>query len=573
MVRHTRRIEEVKPVLTYSEIYHQKPTAALVKTLLGRLNKFQFLSFICGVSAIMHGNTNKGTEPQWQLGFARELMPVLCGERVITALGGEPRMLVHELQLGLLARYGLQFCEANATVGDFTDIVLRLLLAVNELWSQVPELDAGGNARRAFFRSEVQSGVLPNERFAHVIQRYYRFFKWCDALPPNAPDRLPIRSDFQRLMSMTPDDYLASAFCVLTHFLSLRSVKDLTEKKIFFSLKMFPSSLKRRDILDSWISRFSHQASDLANKSPEPTFSVSDLAPFIERPLVVFDGDQVFCPLPSLLEDTINTRLYFALFAEYEFADGVEKARQFSRLQGHFLEEYVADLFRILLPANYHQYGEIEYLNGQNKSSDVVAIRIEDGATVFTEVTKTRFRLTESLFAMDDAAIKKDIDSMILRKAKQVQRCVTDLHNGLFSYPEAVTSIAPLIVTGQNIPGLIYLKNWIEEELQSRSLLQSTEPLVYCDIEELEVLSIAAPGTIDLYALLTEKAKHPDLLARAQSLKNYLHYYRPDISHKRLPGETILPGYEEAVTNMIEPAVRSWGFDMTFDKAQLIEPT
>ncbi len=565
-MRQDRGIEEVKALLTYAEIYHQQPTPGLVKTLLSRLNKFQFLSFVCGVSAIMHGGAGKGMEPQWQLDFAKELMPVLCGERVLAKLRAEPRVLVHELQLGLLARYALQFCETQATVGEFADIVLRLLLAVNELWSQVADKDPSADPRRAFFRTEVQSGVLPNERFAHVIQRYYRFFKWCDALPSTAQDRLPMTADFQRLMSMTPGEYLASAFCVLTHFLSLRSAKDIAEKLPYLSLKVFPSTLNRRDVLDSWITRFSYQGSELSEKSTEPTFSVSDLAPFIEKPLVVFDGDQVFCPLPSLLEDTIQTRLYFALFAEYELADGLEKAKQFSRLQGRFLEDYVADLFAILLPTTYHQYGEIVYLNGQNKSSDVVAIRLDDGATVFTEVTKTRFRLTESLFAMDETAIKRDIDSMVLRKAKQVQRCVTDLQNGLFSYPEAVTSIAPLIVTGQSIPGLIYLKHWIEQELQSRNLLQSTEPLVYCDIEELELLSIAAPGAIDLYALLTEKSKHPDLLAKVQSLKNYLHYYRPDISQKRLSGETVLPEYEKAVKHMIEPAIRSWGFDMTFEK-------
>lgn len=58
---------------------------------------------------------------------------------------------------------------------------------------------------------EAQAAVLPNERFAHVVQRYYRLFRWCDRLPNDAEDRLPLRSDFQRLMFMSPDEYLAAA--------------------------------------------------------------------------------------------------------------------------------------------------------------------------------------------------------------------------------------------------------------------------------------------------------------------------------------------------------------------------
>ena len=41
---------------------------------------------------------------------------------------------------------------------------------------------------------------------------------------------------------------------------------------------------------------------------------------------------------------------------------------------------------------------------------------------------------------------------------------------------------------------MIYLKNIVEEELRSRGVLQSTLPLLYCDIEELETFVLADPG-------------------------------------------------------------------------------
>jgi hypothetical protein len=561
------RLDEVKVLLLYSEVYYQRPTSAFVKSLLGRLNQFQFLKFTCALSSIMHNNAGVAMETDWQIGFVKDLGSVPGADQSINILKTSKRVLLHEVQLGLLTRYAFQYCQADTTTGDFGEIALRLLLAVNELYAQVQDRDELNQPRReAFFSIEVQSAVLPNERFAHVIQRYYRLFRWCDGLPVDAEDRLPLRSDFQRLMSMSPNEYLAAAFSVLSHFLAIKSAESLKRQPPFFNLTQFGSTLKRRDALDAWIHRFSQRDYELSARAIEPTFTVSDLAPFIEKPLVAVADEHFFCPLPSLLEDTLNTRLYFALFAAYEYTDGVEHAKRFSRLQGHFLESYVGELIAMILPTGYCLHHEIRYVapGGHRKSTDAVAIRVPDGAAVFIEVTKTRFRLTESLFALDETAVIKDIESMVLRKAKQIQRSLTDLADGLYSYPETVTSVAPVVVTGQGIPGLVYLKHRIEEELRSRDILQTTEALLYCDVEELEGLALAAPGTVDLYALLVEKSRHPDLLARAQSLKNYLHYYRTDISRKYTPRETVFPEHEEAMRDMVEPALRSWGLSMTF---------
>ena len=141
-------------------------------------------------------------------------------------------------------------------------------------------------------------------------------------------------------------------------------------------------------------------ATSLSTEQPEPTFTVADLAPFVEKPLLFFGDDRYFCPLPSLLEDTLNTRLYFALFGAYENNDGEQAAKRFSRFQGHFLEDYVSQLIAMMLPASYELHREIRYIapGGHRKSTDVVARRIADGAAAFIEVTKTKFRLTESLF-------------------------------------------------------------------------------------------------------------------------------------------------------------------------------
>lgn len=128
------RLDEVKALLLYSEVYHQRPTSALVKTLLGRLNRFQFLSFMCALSSIMHNNAGIAMQPTWQIDFVKNLGSVSGGGRVIDMLTRSKRVLLHEVQVGLLARYALQYCEAETTVGDFSDVVLRLFLALPTFW-------------------------------------------------------------------------------------------------------------------------------------------------------------------------------------------------------------------------------------------------------------------------------------------------------------------------------------------------------------------------------------------------------------------------------------------------------
>jgi hypothetical protein len=343
------RLEEIKALVLYSEIYNQRPTPAFLKTLLSRLNRIQFLQLMCALSSIVHNNLGVAMDQAWQVAFVRSLGNPPGSDAVLKKLIGSKCVLLHAVQIGLLCRYAFQYCKAEAAVDDFSEVILRLLLATNELYTNGTDRRKSTSPRQAFFSVEVQAGTLPNERLANVMQRYYRFFQWCNRLSEDADDYLPLNSDFTRLMSMSPGEYLAAAFSVMTAFLSIKSVNDLQNHPPLLNFRDFGSTLERREALDLWIGRFSQADSDLSEPTPEPTFSVADLAPFIERPLVTVEKDYICCPLPSLLEDTLNTRLYFALFDAYSFTDGLARAKTFSRLQGHF--------FRIVCRRAYHYDG------------------------------------------------------------------------------------------------------------------------------------------------------------------------------------------------------------------------
>jgi hypothetical protein len=417
-------------------------------------------------------------------------------------------------------------------------------------------------------RVELQASVLTNQRLAHVIQRFYRFLNWTDCLSSDADNWLPVRADVSRLLGFSADEFLTAAFVVISQILQIRNARDLMVNPPYIGRAKIGSFLTNSKALESWIDLFTCDLASLEYSESEPSFSVADLKPLIERPLLSVGDDRVFCPLPSLLEDTLNTRFFFLLFDAYQAADGGQAAKRFSRLQGDFLEHYVYELIADLAAPDYRIFGEITYPSpyGNRKSTDVVAIRPADQSAVFVEVTKTRFRLFESIFEMDEAAVEIDVDNMVVRKAKQIQERIDDLAAGFYHFEVPVSRIAPLIVTGQGVPGLLALREIIEAKLQRNGWLQATEPLLWCDIEELEGLALAGAGSVDLFELLYEKAHHKDKLARLQGLKNYLYYYRPKLIQKSSASETVFPQFDELRDTVLRPTLREWGLPVPFSK-------
>jgi hypothetical protein len=560
----TQQPDEVRAIVMYSEVYRQTPTPQWVKTLLARTNKWVLINYVCSLSAIMHTNDNVAMDAKWQARLVGDLGDVLGATKTLELMLSRDQRLFHEAQLGLMVRYALAFGSTDDTVGELGESVLRLALAINELYTDVRiRGDASDDEKRKrFLKLELQSAVLPNQRPVHIVQRYYRFFRWLENIDEHTTDWLPLHEDFHRLLDMTPGEYLASMFLVLSHFMAITDVAAMREHPAYFRLSQYTAIPDERRTVTRWIERFACTERELIDDF-EPSFSQSDLAPFIDKPLILIDGHTVICPILTFLEDTLNSRFFFTLYDLYKARDGKGAAERFSRLQGKFLESYVQTLVRTMVGTTYDTFGEILYntpTGSQSNSTDVVAIRSSDGCAAFVEVTKTRFRLAESIFAMDEQAIFKDIDTMILRKGKQIQDRIADMQAGLFSYDQPVTAIAPLVVTGQSVPGLAFLKHYIDEQLLKRDILQQTAaPLVHCDIEELEMLTVLAPGEIDLYELLLEKARHPELLARRQSLNNYLHYHRADLLRRKSWREMSFPEFEMAINEMISPALQGWG--------------
>jgi hypothetical protein len=553
--------EEVGAILEYRELYNQLPTPQSVITLFSRTSKATLITFACTMSALMHANAAESLTSSWQIAHVRDFEGALNLKKALRLMG-EGRILFHEAQLGLIVRYALVFGNPDASIGDEADNLLRLATALNELYagSAFPEKGTHAEKRHAFLKLELQATLIPNQRLAGVVHRFHRFFAWADNLSVDSENWLPLSKDVSRFFDMTPAEYLTAGFAVMAPFLNTNKLAAIKINKPRLELAMYDSIADERKTAGRWTRRFATHEDELS-RNFEPTFSQRDLLPFIEHPLILLRDGGVLCPMLSLLEDTLNTQLHFSMYGAYESREGTKAARRLSRLQGQFLEAYVHELISRSASKVYTTVGEIKYKatdKSEKKSTDVVAIRQNDGNAVFVEVTKRRFRLNESIIAMNESAVLTDIDEMVLKKAKQIHDRIRDLRDGQFSYPLGIQEIAPVVVTGQSIPGLAFLRDYIEEELLDRGHLQETVPLTHCDVEDLEWLSVVAPGQLDLFQLFANKARHPNPLVRRQSLNNYIQWFRKDLTGGKTWREMTPPNFELAMNEMIPPVLASW---------------
>jgi hypothetical protein len=567
--------QSVGAFITYQEIFSQRLTPRHVELLFERMNQAAAMSTISSLALLLNNDPINAHSSQQQRNLTRPYESEHPWIARVGELVSSGRVLIHEIQMGIMARLALLHSSDADTQGDFGDLFFRALLAVNDLHGRTHFTPGTPIPKtpEAFLQVELQSALLPNERLAYVLHRYNRFFQWCRQIDQNDPDYLSIDADFSRLIGMTFEDYAAACFCVFSNFLTLKSATDIEKRGgAFTSLKALFASLPDPTALEIWFDRFSLSLEAMTTellKRPT-TFRSADLLAFVQRPLVVVEEDIIICPVPALLQNTAGTGLYFALYDAFKQVGEDAFAERLSRLFGRFLEDYCDELLTIGTDgASLTKSREIQYKTpfGDRKSTDIV-ICDGDGVASFVEISKKRFNLMRTIMNEDATGLSTDLDQMIVEKAEQIDRSFRDLRNLLYSYPFEVKEIVPIIVTGQDVPGMLAIRSLVRKRVQELALFEGlpADELTYLSIEELESLVVMLPGSLNLGQLLREKAKHKSPVARAESVGNYIYYFRPDVSRTDRAVRTTLPGYSDYFRDVIMKTIEKWGIEVDWQQ-------
>jgi hypothetical protein len=561
-------IPGIRSFVEYQEIFHQTPTLRSVELLFARMPLAPTLAEIGRISLVLNNNTIIAMTPDSQRSLIREFEPDYPWIRRLGELiTREQRALVHEIQMGLMVRLAILNCYVeDVPAPDFGESFVRALLAVNQLHGQTHHMQERVEDATAFLRLEVQSIITSDEKLRHILYRQDRFFEWVGALAPEDPDFLPVSADLKRFTGLDYKEYIAASYCVFIQFLTVKNSQDAAVQGVFKSLKGMYATLSDPSYIDTWLSRFSLSVDDMRTRlaTSPTTFRTADLVPFLERPIVVAQQDVLICPVPLFLTNVAGTGLYFALFDGYK-AEDEQKMNRLARLYGRFLEIYCREIVEWASDGLALQFsGNEPYKTpqGQVLATDIV-IEDESDTATFLEISKKRFNLLKTAVHADMPGLSLDLDQMIIEKAAQVGKYIADLEQGRHTLPKPATAAIPVIVTGQDVPGLLGISALIREKLEAAKPFEDVQmnvsPLTWMSIDELESLAIAFDGKLNLREFLQGKIGHADPVARASSIRNYLYYYCPE--SRRPPGTMPreLPGQDGYLKRVIIDTVATWG--------------
>ena len=549
----------------YRDVFSDAPAREGLSYYLRRLPKVWLAETLGKIGATLFNSNKFYLNPNQQIEFVQGFKQSVAfdTDRIIRVLAKGERVFAHPEIVATLTKYALLYGSEDTQVPSYAyDYLLRSLLLLNSQFgearnTQEPQTDPPDPM--IFLRYELDSMLASHENFSFLMARYYRFMKWAGAQRPDSDYYLPVADDFQQFFGITYDQYATAAFAVVIPFVSRVPIAQWKAQLGILDVNVAFSTLKDISFIESWLSGLSLSAGEAAQNLSEraPSYGLSDLRPFIDKPLLQIDHGRFACPYQGFLRNRLGVGLYFAIW-DYYNSRSESDARRFSQFFGRFLEEYVHGVITegSKSRSDVSIFPEIRYKTslGESKSSDVILVAGENA--IFMDVTRSRFRLDETNCDEDPAWLAKDIEKIFVQKSKQLDRSIRDFQAGAYELgginPSSIKRFFPVIVTEQDFPQVIALPVLIRTAIQSAGFLSQWE-----DVQLLETLYLSAEARMDLEGVIARKVDSPQY--RHRDLPSYLY----DCEHEKIAGNgATLPGYREFFEVIVYPKLREWGLQM-----------
>ncbi|MGH2905771.1 MAG: hypothetical protein ACRDKI_03265 [Solirubrobacterales bacterium] len=290
------------------------------------------------------------------------------------------------------------------------------------------------------------------------------------------------------------------------HVVSAENFKDLVEK-----LGMLDRLERATAVVSASREEFRQEYSELGDGLDA---IVWDIRPLNKHPFLRLDSGDLVLMSPRSLQVWLTDGFHYrALDAAKRL--GASDSQRYTRFAGLLLERYFRELMDTSLGDREIGLGKVfgEQLyrssSGESLTSDLA---LDFGTDlVLIEISASRLRAS-TLVSGNEDDIAKDLDRMLIRKAKQVFRCAADLEAGVALIPadspeidmNRIERIWPIVLTAGSIFQQGVLHQRLEKEL-SEARAASTP--------KLQPLVILDPADMELIVGLMEKGEHfPDLL-------------------------------------------------------------
>jgi len=409
---------------------------------------------------------------------------------------------------------------------ELRDLITRAVLMANELIHDEINPPRRTGSPADLMASEIRSKTSILENPHVLLARTAAFFEWCkDSSRTRSANELPVESDFHEMTGLTPEEYAAGAYAVLSRAAVIREPINISRSAVFFTLDQWLSQIKQKSVPRQWIEVSSLPIEEAqADWKSEPSLSFAAGGKLWRRP-VVRDSEQFFVPSPRLVWNALGDGTYFTLFDGYKGAN----REKFSRFYSEFFEDYIRklieDAYARRQDASVTRSFKYRRNRQQVESSDILIT--ENSDVIFVEIVAKRLNFIGSVLRLDLGSIESDIRRGILCKAKQLHDNITDYRAGVLlpDNPRPKNQrLFPVIVSPKDWPRIQILTTFWPDEQAQKKLLLDAEPLEILDADEIEILQPMLSGGIRFADLLDRKNRPPAShhSSRMQSMHDYL---------------------------------------------------
>ncbi len=514
-------------------------------SIIGQLRESGLRSLMATLSDLNQLLHNDGVAtPELQARFRKDLRPERQ-VRLATLRNADQRILYFPQQILLLMKLALLHAPNRDDPRSdevWRDVVVDLLLQVSDLLPSPMASPDDAPSEDDMLRFHIQTFVFNHtEQYRYLIPRAWIMYTELPAEPDLRDDSsfMDVPTIFQRATGLELHEYIAFGFALLAGFVGRSLVRNryngqhrAINPQLYFDLPRLGT--RGQQMLASLSADHRAMRAAVVARAPDTQRFASDFLSFMATPLYqIQDNLTVPVHLP-FLEARFTSGIYWTLVDHLEHRERL----RFMRFFGKLFERYVRNLIQRAIPDTHgltrRVFPEFPYSApaGEQRTSDVVIVY--EHTALFVEVTAGRLRLEDTLLAADLTAFDHDLQRIVLRKARQLNRCIRDFRENRFTFDgqtaRDLRHIQPVIVTPESLPEGRIFWNHVRGRLAAEHLLEDPliDPLQLLDIEELEMLEpVIASGRSFLTILQRRQEQH----AGDVSFKNHLlTEYRPNVN-------------------------------------------
>jgi hypothetical protein len=289
--------------IPYSDIWGGEPTRAELEELIAKADWRDVVTTIAGIAAIgwqhgieddAHARTVESFVGDQPL-YGRSLILKLRADNSQVLFTDESLLTV--LRLAVVSEGSSSLMQR-----DLRDLITRAVLMANELIHDEINPAQRTGSPADLMASEIRSKTSILENPHVLLARTAAFFEWYkDSSRIRSANELPVETDFREMTGLTPEEYAAGAYALLSRAAVIREPINISRSAVFFTLDRWLSQIKQKRVPKQWIDVSSLPIEEArADWKSEPSLSFAASGKLWRRP-VVRDADQCFVPSPRLV--------------------------------------------------------------------------------------------------------------------------------------------------------------------------------------------------------------------------------------------------------------------------------